>query len=281
MAIARKLRGIDPLATITYFVGFSKLPNHESYEQLEKDLCQGGHQMVVLSHCSVPRINGQTKTAWNWEREVLQPFNTDDPFGDTSETLRGSLAARLQLLTNQSNEQESLFLPAPDGRSLKLRQTFAFWSDFEFSPERLNKVSQADVYWTIQCVLHDLRNTHENQGLATTYRITLISPANFDRYNDGVIQACLLRAALPVELDYRVDVVFSRQMTDVIRSVIENWQNAQGEASLEFLMALWTKRLRVNDDHLKEIAELQNGNMPEEMKFLLERLADAVNANAE
>lgn len=36
LATARKLRGISNLATITYFVGFSKLPSQAAFEQLEK-----------------------------------------------------------------------------------------------------------------------------------------------------------------------------------------------------------------------------------------------------
>lgn len=276
LAVSRKLRGIDLSATITYFIGISKLPNQKSYEQLKKDLGQGGHQLVVLSDCYVPRIKEHTKTAWNWEREALQPFGEDDPLGESNQTLPDALRERLQLLTDQSNDPGSLFLPDPDGQPLKLRRNFAFWSDLDISQERLDQSSQADVYWTVQCVLHDLRNASENDGLATTYHTTLISPVNFDRFNDGVIQACLLRAALPIEMDYRVDAVFSRQMTDVILSLIGNWQNAQGEASMEFLMALWTKRLRVNDDHLKEIADLSDENMPEEMKFLMTRLAPII-----
>ncbi len=272
LAISRKLRGIDPLATIIYFVGFSKLPNEESFIQLKKDLCQGGHELVVLSYCSVPRIKEHTKTAWDWEREAIQPFGDDDPLGNASQALPELLAERYKSLINQSNDSTSLFLPNPAGESLKLRRTFAFWADLDFDSDRLEKTNQSDVYWTIQCVLHDLRNTSENNGLATTYHTTLISPANFDRYNDGIIQACLLRAALPVEMDYRVDPIFSRQMTDVILSVINNWENSQGEAALEFLMALWTKRLHVNDNHLSEVVALKETAMPKAMKFLLDQL---------
>ena len=272
LAISRKLRCIDPLATIGYFVAFSKLPNDESFKQLENDLCLGGHQLIVLNHCPLPRIKEHTKTAWDWEREFLMPFCGDDPMGEAKEDLPELLLNRFHLLDGLSKDANQLYLSDPNGQPLKLRRTFAFWADLDFPEERLQKTTQADVYWTVQCVLHDLRNASDEKGLATTYHTTLISPANFDRYNDGVIQASLLRAALPVELDYRVDAVFSRQMTDVILSVIENWNNAQGEGSLEFLLALWTQRLRLNDDHLAEIIKLKNAAMPEAIKFLLDRL---------
>lgn len=269
LSISRKLRGIDPSATITYFIAFSKLPNKDSFEQLRKDLCQGGHELVVLNHCSVPRIKEHTRTAWDCEREALQPYSNDDPLGEENSALPELLAKRLNSISSENSDSNSLFLPDPCGQALKLRRTFAFWSDFDFNGDRLNQTSQSDVYWTIQCVLHDLRNASEDNGLSTTYHTTLISPANFDRYNDGVIQACLIRSALPVELDYRVDPIFSRQMTDIILSILANWNNAQGEALLEFLLALWTKRLRINNAHINEILNFNRDGLPEVVNFLL------------
>lgn len=273
LAISRKLRCIDPSATITYLVGFSKLPNDDAYKQLEKDLTLGGHDLVVLCHCSVPRIKEYTKTAWDSEKALLMPLGGDDPMGDLSEILPCQLSKRREQLLADSSDPQGLFLPDSNGQQLRLRRTFAFWSALEFDEARLSRVNQSDVYWTIQSVLHELRNASDNKGLATPYHTTLISPANFDRYNDGVIQACLLRSAHPVELDYRVDAVFSRQMTDVILSVIANWDNAQGEAALEFLMALWTERLCVNDEHLKEIVGCRDQGMPEDMIFIIDKLS--------
>lgn len=274
LAISRKLRCIDQSATITYMVAFSKMPTADAFEQLKKDLTQGGHFLVVLNHCGMPRVKEYTKTAWSSEQECLQPFGEDDPFGSDKKNLPSILSGRLNLLMNNSIDSKNLFLPTCLNAPLTLRQTFAFWSDFGFDTERLSKSTQADVYWTVQSVLHDLRNASENNGLATSYHITLISPANFDRYNDGVIQACLLRAARPVEMDYRVDSIFSRQMTDVILSVLRNWDNEQGEAALEFLMALWTLRLRVEDGHFREILNVQDKGMTDDLKFIFARLSE-------
>lgn len=277
LTISRKLRCIDQSASITYFVAFSKMPNGETLEQLKKDLIQGGHQLVVISHCELPRVKEYTKTAWDSEREYLQPFGDGDPLGSYEKKLPEILSERLSFLTGYPFDSKNLFLPTCSNKSLTLRQTFAFWSDFDFDAERLSKSTQADVYWTIQSVLHDLRNVSENNSLATPYHITLISPANFDRYNDGVIQACLLRAARPVEMDYRVDSIFSRQMTDVILSVLRNWENEQGEATLEFLIALCTKRLRLDDSHLREILEIPEMSDTPELKFISNVLLEQLN----
>jgi len=265
---SRKLRCIHKSASITYLVGFSKLPTKETFEQLEKDLEQGGHELVVLRKCPMPRIKEHTKTAWDWELEKLN--QCADPLTNLNGVpLPEILSARAKTIGVSNSDPNQLFLLSPLGHLLKLRRTFAFWSDLELETDM---ATQADVYWTIQSVLHDLRIRSDERGLASTYHTTLISPACFDRYNDGVIQASLLRAAKPRELNYTVDVDFSRRMADVVLAVLNSWNADQGEAALEFLIALWTGRMQLVDEHVKEIAHVDKALMPEEMRFLIERL---------
>jgi hypothetical protein len=223
----------------------------------------------------MPRVKENTKTAWDWELEELTQGSGSDPLSGSVDEFPLALRERAELLASADNDPDKLFLPSPTSKKLQLRQTFAFWSDLGLS-DSLENSTQADVYWTIQSVLHDLRIGSDEKGLASTYHSTLISPACFDRYNDGVIQACLLRAAKPVELNYAVDHEFSRQMADVLQSVITNWRNPQGEAALEFLLALWTGRLQLVDAHVKELLDLENGEMPDEMRFIMKQLAKYV-----
>lgn len=278
-SVARKLRGIHQLSTITYLVAFSKLPNEAAAVQLKKDLSQGGNELVILTHCAVPRIKEYTNTAWDAERKKLEPFGKDDSLGSDLVLPKPLQERRRQRMANSCDSQK-LFLPDGSSRPLKLRPTFAFWADLGIIKTRWKSATQADVYWTVQTVLHDLRNPAENKGLNSTYHTTLLSPANFDRYNDGVIQACLLRAALPIEMNYRIDHDCSRQMTDVIASVLCNWDNAQGEAALEFVMALWTERLSLADEHLREIVEFRNKNVSDSLRFILERLSERLEASS-
>ncbi|WP_225086055.1 hypothetical protein [Pectobacterium colocasium] len=269
LASARKLRGINPFSTITYMVGFSKLPTEESLEQLKKDLCLGGHELVILHSCYLPRYSEKTKTTWDIEKEKLSSFDQSDPFSEVADNfpLPPNLSNRLKLLEKTLSDDD-LFLTSTNGEKLKLRNTFAFWSDLNLN---IDDSTQADVYWTIQSILHDLR-VRNDKGLATTYHSTLLSPVCFDRFNDGVIQSCLLRAAKQTELNYAVDEGFSRKITDIIISVVKNHDNPQGEACMEFLLSLWTKRLNIQEDHLEEIVELKKGMTSLDIKFLLENL---------
>ena len=59
---------------------------------------------------------------------------------------------------------------------------------------------QSEIYFIISSILNDLRNKGVfKQG---EYVRNLIDPGNFVRFNDGIIQACFLRAAKSPELDY-------------------------------------------------------------------------------
>jgi hypothetical protein len=264
---SRKLRGINKDSFITYIIGFSKLPNKESLDQLARDLEMGGHQVVVLRKSPMPRMRESEVTAWDLEKNKLSLFN-DDILSDRLDKLPKVLQNRLKLLLDTNGTPNALFLEKHDGIPLALRPTFAFWSTIGIDT---TKATQADVYWTIQSVLHDLRGK-PIEGLSSIYHSTLISPASFDRYNDGVIQACLLRAAKPTELNYSIDDDCSRKMADVVISIIKNHKTDQGEAALEFLMAIWIGRLKLNKEHLIEISQQVRENFAAPVKFLLKQI---------
>lgn len=265
--MSRRLRDMQQTASIMYFVGFSKLPDSASLDQVKKDLQQGGHELVVLQPVPMPRVTESTKTSWDVESDHLQAAGGEDPLADSGE-LPPILAQRLSL---RGVNPDDLFLPATNGRPLKLRPTFAFWHQLDLDTDH---ATQADVYWTIQALIHDLRCKVGKEGLDNFYHSTVISPACFDRYNDGIIQAALLRSANSTELDYSISDDFSHKMLGVIVSVVGNHQVDQGEAALEFLMALWigTMRLTVHDT-TKLCEKFNEGTGSLELDFLLGKIA--------
>lgn len=265
LAISRRLRELKETCIINYFVGFSKLPTDEAESQLKRDLVMGGNDFFMLRRTPIPRIKEYSKTAWDFETDFIGSYSLDDPLSECPGSLPDLFGRRTAQISAASCN--GLFLPSPKLNELKLRKTFAFWSDIDIG-KGANESTQSDVYWTIQVVLHDLRIRSKENGLASTYHTTLISPVCFDRYNDGVIQACILRAAKPIELNYSIDEEFSRQMTDVIISIMSNWANDHGEASLEFLLALACGRLTLVDLHVQEVVDCIDSETPEEMKFL-------------
>ncbi|MFJ2489965.1 hypothetical protein ACIOV9_00225 [Pseudomonas iridis] len=265
--MSRRLRKMQPTASILYFVGFSKISNSISLEQVRKDLEQGGHELVVLQKVPMPRVTENSKSSWDIEHDNLMVVGGDDPLGD-SESLPEILAQRL---SSYGVTNDNLFLPATSGKSLTLRPTFAFWHELELDTDR---ATQADVYWTIQALIHDLRCRVGKDGLDNFYHATVISPACFDRYNDGVIQAALLRSANPTELDYSVSDDFSNKMLGVIISIVENHTIEQGEAALEFLMAMWIGTMRLTaKDTTKLCQRFGAGSGSADLDFLLNKIS--------
>lgn len=267
--MSRRLRNMQPTASILYFVGFSKLPDTASLEQVRKDLEQGGHELVVLQPVPMPRVTENTKTSWDIEYDNLLEAGGEDPLG-SSEALPQLLALRLN---SRGVNPDNLFLPATNGRELKLRPTFAFWHQLDLDTDQ---ATQADVYWTIQALIHDLRCKVGREGLDNFYHSTVISPACFDRYNDGVIQAALLRSSNPTELDYSISDDFSHKMLGIIISIVEHHAIDQGEAALEFLMALWIGSMRLTMDDTKKLCErFSDGSGSADLDFLLIKISES------
>ncbi|MFJ4194149.1 hypothetical protein [Pseudomonas sp. NPDC089534] len=266
--MSRRLRKMQPTASILYFVGFSKISNSVSLDQVKRDLEQGGHELVVLQKAPMPRVTENSKTSWDVEHDNLMLIGGDDPLGE-SESLPDILAQRLNSYDVSS---DNLFLPTTSGKPLALRPTFAFWHELELDTDL---ASQADVYWTIQALIHDLRCRVGKDGLDNFYHATVISPACFDRYNDGVIQAALLRSANPTELDYSVSDDFSNKMLGVIVSIVENHAAEQGEAALEFLMAMWIGTMRLTAEDTKKLCKkFAAGTGSADIDFLLNKVSE-------
>ena len=66
----------------------------------------------------------------------------------------------------------------------------------------------------------------------------VIEPAMFDRFNDPVIQACILRGAAGGELDYSMDAPRSRFVRELVIDAARRAGAQRGAAVTEFLIAL-------------------------------------------
>ena len=73
----------------------------------------------------------------------------------------------------------------------------------------------------------------------------VLDPENFLRFNDGVLQASLLRAARAHELDYSAAPELSEIMREFLEKVFQNHHRSYGEAAPEFALALASGQLRL------------------------------------
>lgn len=242
--VSRDLRNVAPDAPIIYLVAFAKVQDSERKQTFNRSLVQTdkavahvveyAEELLLPAH---PPVN-----AWQDELAFLQRNRSAWPPPATS-----FLTARIERLRKTSSPlKASLFLPDHKGAALGLRDGFVFWPA---NVVKRNTHSQADVFYTIASVLQQLRTAEAAKGeqaIRTNWmQQTILSPENFGRFNDGIIQASLLRAARPSELDFRDDADASRDAARLIRRVVESAEHPRGEAAAEFLLAIGTGRLKL------------------------------------
>ena len=205
--ISRYLRKYRDLP-ITYIVGFAKYNSKPELDKLQKDLtfadgpC-GHHTFHAIEKILLP-INEQKKNSWRKEldvlKELLQKYSGDD------RKVYLITERHSQLIKSSSNEVQGLgsdlFLNSPRGKKMILGKTFAFWDKVDNSEVFKH---HATVYFTLSSVLQRLRTEKKKSGiipLGEGYIIRQLDPLLFDRFNEGIIQASVLRAAKARELDY-------------------------------------------------------------------------------
>ncbi len=174
------------------------------------------------------------------------------------DALRETVKARIARLRKTSEAmRDDLFLPTAAGRSLRLQPGFAFWPDVV--PRRPH--SQADVFFTIAAILQQLRaNAHRTVPSAIKsnwFQQTILAPENFGRFNDDIIQASILRAAYPFEMNYSDAPRDSHELGRLIRRIIIASNIDRGGAAAEFLVALAVQRLRLCPPDVETVLSAQ------------------------
>lgn len=273
--VSRALRKNDKLR-IVYFVGISRTKNKEYLKFLKSNLKQGGYGPESSSFIEVESIfcnNDARNTSWLTEIKFLKEFieYVKDEHPNCND--RSYIANRKKLLEESLGDSKrglanNLFYPRLKGKSqeeLLIRKNFAF---FKFD-SYVHDVSQADIYFTISNIINSLRNANiepENSNsnskksnrtlIQSVYVRNLLDPANFSRFNDGIIQASILRAAYSEELSYSIDLEVSQEMTNTLETIIKYCADEQGEALLEFLYTIAIKKMTLTKVHLEKIINL-------------------------
>lgn len=270
--ISRALRKFDKLR-IVYFVGISRTKNKEYLSFLKSNLKQGKYGGESSSFIEVESIfcnNDSKNTSWLAEIKFLKKlieFISDE---DSTSTHLQYLKDRKKMLESSQGDKEKglankLFYPRFSNskvEELNIRKNFAFFNFDDYDKH----VSQADIYFTISNIINTLRNSNPNSNSEKSERTlkqsvyvrNILDPANFSRFNDGIIQSSILRAAYPEELSYGIDNDTSQEMTNTLETIIKYCVDEQGEALLEFLYAIADKKMTLKKLHLKKIIDLLN-----------------------
>ncbi|KAF2342281.1 hypothetical protein [Flavobacterium tistrianum] len=266
--LSRALRNFEKLRVV-YFVGVSRMNNSNSLRVLKSNLKQGNYGPETSTYVEVESIsclNKSKKSAWLLELDFLKDMislikdegndtNSLIYFNQRKDFINNSYSNTLKGL---SNELFYHVVTSKPYKNLQLRNNFAFWNFDNY----VKDVNQSDIYFTISNIVNSLRNSEkiEKSLCQSSFVRNLLSPANFNRFNDGIIQASILRSATADELSYSIDYEMSFEMKNILETLIKYHEEEQGEALLEFLYAIATRKLSLKTDHLVEILEFLNVN---------------------
>ncbi|WPO48675.1 hypothetical protein [Pseudomonas sp. S1Bt23] len=155
--------------------------------------------------------------------------------------------ASLELAANEIDRSYQSFLHSPRGEPLKLSEGFLFFAEGSDIAARYDEVGESTLYLTISAVLQCAREhkEHTKRLCPNGYESVVLGPECFLRFNDPILQACLLRASLPPELDYSASPEFSKLMRELLSKVFARWDKEFGDAALEFAASIAVGSLRL------------------------------------
>jgi hypothetical protein len=220
-----------------YLVGITRTSSEKKLDQLQRSVVGGNLSNPNRLFSSVIDIfipdDNPSISPWTRETATLKTLlaSTTDSAAKRILTRRAKL---LETAKTSGGLRNNLFWETvKECRPLRLRR------DFQLGGAEYAEASQADVYFTILATIHDLRR-HESHRAGTLR----LDPECFNRLNDGVLQASLLRAASH-EVDFESHPQQSSEMRRAIEQVFRNWDNEIGEACIELLLAMFEKRVRL------------------------------------
>jgi hypothetical protein len=262
--LSRALRTREHLRLV-YFIGLARMTNEELLDFLKSNLRQGTYGRETNSFHAVETFffdNAVKNTSWVKELEFIKKvtaFDEEQNGGHNSVAVDFIIDKRRAAIeesmssTVKGMANDIFYESTFDGKPLKLRKNYAFLN-FQGYHENF---SQADTYFTVSSILNKVRNSKDGRNLnQSDYLRNLIDPNNFNRFNDGIIQASILRAAHSSELAYHIDSQLSLEMKGILETIIRHNKSEQGEALLEFLYAIATEKLSLKPAHLRDLCEL-------------------------
>lgn len=219
------------------------------------------HLNVVWKVPRQPRSPG-TPSPWSREEATLGAVHKWLTRHEMYKHADAQLEPRLSALNAPTSD--SLFVGALIGKPIApLNRNFALWptdwAELPGSP----RPTHAEIYATVSHFMYESRHRNaklEKRSLTVRRHGYVLHPSLFDRFNDGVIQAAVLRAAEPGELDYRTDLQASAAIANLLLFILTNVRTDAGGAAYEFLLALseglsddQPQGLRIHEDCLNDL----------------------------
>lgn len=256
----------------TFMAGLRKHSVADHQLTLSRDLEHNNqspkHTMCFVDDMMLPHPN--QFHAWRAERQFWNNALLNLRIADPNDAGVDLIQRRIATISTDIGG-DNLFLKTSSDAPLKLRQGFAFWS-----PGYGEEITQGDVFATIAAVLENCRKVPKPKQTSaplsqSPFHLNVLSSENFTRYNDGIIQAAILRASFPHELNFANGQTekHSTNVASLILKMLAHHEESQGEACLEFLLALATRRLTLAKRDIHRVALAPRGGLSKLLSITL------------
>jgi len=252
LSISRSLREIKHKHRV-YIIGYCFPIDYSTFNRDKNNLTYSGQGRKYM-----------------WSQYMLSPigkplahqsFDIEKNNYNNLKQVPSTLKKRKSQLDNKLMKNE-LFLPKKNIEPLMLRPESILFNN----NDKQNEICQISVYLSISIALQRARDSLygnfqpillENEMFSIDgFGASVLDPDMFCRFNDGVIQAALLRCTLPHELNYARSESLDEMMKNIIIGIINHNSSQQGEAVLEFLFALASKKITLSEKSENEIKEI-------------------------
>ena len=247
LEISRTLRDMQSGPRL-YIIGFQVAETHGELATLKSNLVHSKHVSHDMACFGAAAIGTQLQASFAAEMRCIYPPGFDQASVPPEMALRATLLGGTKPIRSLSLVPHG----ADVASHMRLRSGWAFWPTGYDSSE-VHPAVIATVAVLLQKAREDSTLPENNRLASATFQHVILDPENFTRFNDGILQAALLRCAYPSELDYRANYASSDFMKAVIVRALRRATEEAGEAVLEFLVALATNRLQLAPAHRDEI----------------------------
>lgn len=264
LEVSRDLRNAAERAPLIYIIFMMKSHSKNHLDTLKSSLeissNSAPHKVVIVENILLPLSNQYD--SWGDEESFISKNSLD--VGCDKDFWK----SRLQALSTDGgvfDGNDKIFLENGDANEneIVLQPGFTF---FPSTGGVIEKANQTDIFFCISSILQNLRtrkrNNSNNSLRSDLYHQGLLSPENFTRFNDSVLQAGLLRAARPQELNYTNSPDHSREMSRIIQRLILASDRALGASAMEFLLALGTKKISLKKEDYEMTTSIAPSDVP-------------------
>ena len=260
--LSRALRDFEGNYSKMYFTFINRTGNAKHLEFLQSNLGLGEfgvntHKIfnVESIHCSSQAQN----TPWHIEENEIKKFQEFfEDYNSYTKIIQYCDERILELTECGKNKglSNNLFFPSLKSEVLKIKNGFAFspFQSGEAHSKFIVESKQSEIYYIISTILNEKRN----KGLFVQgeYVKNILDPGNFVRYNDGIIQSCILRAATNDELNYSISEEASLQMKSILGDMILHLNDDHAEALNEFFYAIAIKKMKLTPGTIEDCIQL-------------------------